>query len=79
MTGRRHSRCKGPGVEKEPQETRTGRAEELGNLGDTIEDEVKEAVFVPDRGIFINPSMMANIDCQFDRKSPGDTSLGVSV
>lgn len=72
-TGGRHSQCKGPEVEKEPQGIRTGQAEEPGNTG----DEVKE-VFVSQRH-FINPSVMVNTGCQSDRLSPGDKSLGVSV
>lgn len=51
MTGRRHSQCKGPEVEKEPQEIRTGWAEEPGNIGGAIGDEVEKVLFVSERGI----------------------------
>lgn len=51
MTGRRHSQCKDPEAEKEPQEIRTGQAEEPGNVGGYIGDKVKEVLFVSERDI----------------------------
>lgn len=51
MTGRRHSQCKDPEAEKEPQEIRTGQAEEPGNVGGSIGDKVKEVLFVSERDI----------------------------
>lgn len=51
MIGRRHSQCKGPEVEKEPQEIRTGQAEEPGNRRYqrmTLRDKAREAWLLRD-------------------------------